>query len=652
MDAWENANYRHPTENVPLTQPNLEHPYRQAHTEDPELGTSKAVEAINKRKTTDCCAFLCSVAFWIGMIWVTYVSVGAGDPRRLYHGMDYKGQLCGVDEAVVDKPMIYWPRPSLMRYPVCMGDCPADDSQQVPYPHEEVKIISQSDTSSIIQIETKEMMTNTYASSRVAGRFCLPTEHTGRFANFTESVVSQQTGSIVSLTYNIFDDLASAWLVLLFMLPLAFMLSYVYMLLVRYCARILTWGVVLSLIGACATFAVYCFKIVGHNEERAEAFVGRFTEDPVWLTMVIGYVAAAVTGVLLLLLCCLCGTIKKVVGCIEASCDCIWALPMLFTVPVVDIFCKVIFTVGWLVCFTWVVTNGEVVAPTAEVNGTPVSGLVRKFQYTNQQLYCIIYYVFGLFWVNETITQVTQFVISYSVSIWYFTPCRHDFSKPEISQSVYGTGLCFALRYHMGTLSLSACVISVFRLCHAILEFIAQRTKGNNPVAHCNAKVCICCVWCFEEVVRYLNKNAIIQLVLKPADFFTCAGAAFKLLASAATDVYALNGITTIFQLLGVAFITATGTWFSFTLTGMSMYSSKDSDVYLENRIVVVVFCGIICMMVASAFMHILDMVSDTLLFDWLVDADDGVTEFAPKAMRDLLKGQPKRGLTGGQPGG
>merc|ERR1712107_433264 len=99
----------------------------------------------------------------------------------------------------------------------------------------------------------------------------------------------------------------------------------------------------------------------------------------------------------------------------------------------------------------------------------------------------------------------------------------------------------------------------------------------------------MCCVWCFTEIVRFLNKNAVIQLVLHPADFFTCAGAAFKLLASASADVYALNGVTTIFQMLGIAVITAAGAWLSFTLTGLDMYTSAESDVYLENRIVIVI---------------------------------------------------------------
>lgn len=56
----------------------------------------------------------------------------------------------------------------------------------------------------------------------------------------------------------------------------------------------------------------------------------------------------------------------------------------------------------------------------------------------------------------------------------------------------------------------------------------------------------------------------------------------------------------------------------------------------------VVACAGIIGIAVGSAYMMIFDMVSDTLLFCWLKDTEDGVTEFAPKQLRNIT-GPPVR---------
>lgn len=63
-----------------------------------------------------------------------------------------------------------------------------------------------------------------------------------------------------------------------------------------------------------------------------------------------------------------------------------------------------------------------------------------------------------------------------------------------------------------------------------VATFIAKHAHaGDNAASKALASTCMCCIWCFEEIVRFVNKNAIIQLVLQSSDFITSAAAATRL---------------------------------------------------------------------------------------------------------------------------
>jgi len=298
-----------------------------------------------------------------------------------------------------------------------------------------------------------------------------------------------------------------------------------------------------------------------------------------------------------------------------------------------------------MLLFAWVVSNGDIEAPTAYVHGTPVHGIVFRLTYGWQRKLDIAVYVLGLLWGLETITAVFQFVMCYAVVIWYFQPCKPDFSKPKVPSMVWSVGIKTAIRYHMGSLALSASIVGFFRLLHTLLEFIAKQAHNDsNMVGRLISHTCMCCIWCYEEIVRYINKNAVIEMVLHSTDFFTSAGAAIRRIAEADSKVAALSGITVVFQTLGTTCITAFGAYVSWLFVSSQWYSVSTSEWFLDTPMVVVVVAGFLSFLVAASFMFIFDMTSDTLLFCWLADGEDGTTEYAPKPLRDLMDliGAPK----------
>merc|ERR1740117_1727477 len=131
-------------------------------------------------------------------------------------------------------------------------------------------------------------------------------------------------------------------------------------------------------------------------------------------------------------------------------------------------------------------------------------------------------------------------------------------------------------------------------------------------------------------------------MVLNSTDFFTSAGVAVKRLA-AAPKVASLNGITVAAQLLGTTCITGVGACVSMlAVRHLHWYTDESSGWFLENPLFIVVVASFMSFTISTAFMFMFDMTSDTLLFCWLVDREDGDAEYAPKSLRDEI-GAPKR---------
>jgi hypothetical protein len=67
----------------------------------------------------------------------------------------------------------------------------------------------------------------------------------------------------------------------------------------------------------------------------------------------------------------------------------------------------------------------------------------------------IVYYIFGLFWVNSFIIGMTQFIIAAAAVIWYF-----DQGSDKKTDCV-GTGIKWVWRYHLGTIAFGSMIIAI-----------------------------------------------------------------------------------------------------------------------------------------------------------------------------------------------
>lgn len=75
--------------------------------------------------------------------------------------------------------------------------------------------------------------------------------------------------------------------------------------------------------------------------------------------------------------------------------------------------------------------------------------------------------------------------------------------------------LCFCVeyRFHSGSIAFGALIIALVQLARAILAYTQKKLKGKTGRV-AKALLCMlqCCLWCFEKVLRYINRQAYIEV--------------------------------------------------------------------------------------------------------------------------------------------
>jgi hypothetical protein len=226
---------------------------------------------LGNRKMTDACCSCVFFAFWIGVGFIMVNALENGDPRRLYHGFDYKGNLCGVDAAVIGKNYLYWPDQNRLDVPICVRSCPISRLESMTVPRESIVTTGSLQNDYVKSELLRENTTVTsYPTRKVGDRLCLPINGTSRLTrltNVSQAIVAKEMYSSVTVVMDLFKDVCTSWAVLFFMVPVAMACGYLYMFLVRYCAKMILLGFMVALISGFGSLAVYLSNLKGQEQE-------------------------------------------------------------------------------------------------------------------------------------------------------------------------------------------------------------------------------------------------------------------------------------------------------------------------------------------------------------------------------------------------
>ncbi|GLC34986.1 hypothetical protein PLESTB_001185800 [Pleodorina starrii] len=265
-----------------------------------------------------------------------------------------------------------------------------------------------------------------------------------------------------------------------------------------------------------------------------------------------------------------------------------------------------------------------------------------SYDWNNKLKYAFIYHFFGLLWTNQVIVGFTCVTIAGAIAHFYWS--RGDSSNmpafPVLS-SLKNTVL-----YHMGSICFAAFIIAVIQLIRAMLEYLDRKTKEiqeQNKVAEW-AMCCIkCCMWCLEQIVKFINRNAYIMIAIKGKGYCCSAIQAVKLIISNALRISVVNLVADVLIFLGKVSVAAASGVVAYAMTEAKYYTSPEEhpDTYLYSPVLVIAISVIIAFVVAEIFFSVYEMAIDTIILAFCEDCDanDGHPKFAPELLMEVMGG-------------
>lgn len=161
------------------------------------------------------------------------------------------------------------------------------------------------------------------------------------------------------------------------------------------------------------------------------------------------YGAYVIWGIAVLILCCVfCNwnNIKIGVAVMKCTATYIGGNPQVFLVP--PMACVII--LAWMA--VWCYFAAHIVS----IGTLKANGVLTTVVWSDETRYVFLYSLFGYLWLNAFIIGVTQFIISASVALWYFS-CTSDSNG---SGSLM-RGLYWVFRYHLGSIAFGAFLIAL-----------------------------------------------------------------------------------------------------------------------------------------------------------------------------------------------
>jgi len=225
---------------------------------------------------------------------------------------------------------------------------------------------------------------------------------------------------------------------------------------------------------------------------------------------------------------------------LEVASQTLREMPSLLLFP----FLNLISLVCWLVLLLYVLL-GTITLENDVANGWLVKlGIeppqdVKKLKFARE---CFAWTtLFSFLWIYFYHIAAFQTTISGAVAHWYFFRLDPEHSAGTGIHSkgwFFGQPLVYAycrvVRYHMGSLALGSLLLALVTLPRIILEYLDQQSKRaneNNPVVLLAFRAIRCCLWCFDQCLKWLTTYSYINIAVSGRPFCKAAHKSFIILA-------------------------------------------------------------------------------------------------------------------------
>jgi hypothetical protein len=433
--------------------------------------------------------------------------------------------------------------------------------------------------------------------------YCVPTltADTNESVGLVIAKMKEQfeTGDAGETVTGAFKDITDSWMILVISSITAVILGYIFLFVIQALGGYIVWISFILIVLA---------LVVGGGYTWYQRDVKYRMEDNMFKYMTWGaYGLWGLAGLVCLLLCCFRHAIKVGIAVFKCTAQYVKQNLKIFILPAVSYVVIVVWSVFWLAGALFVFSSGY---PEPRDDGFPFLTIMRWDDKTHAVFF---YDVFGLFWINAFIIGVCQFIIGASACIWYF-----EVSGDTKGEGTVGVAWKWAFRYHLGSVAFGSFIIAVCQMLRFLFEYYRKKIGAAEKTKVVKALICITgyLLWLMEKCVKFISKNAYIQVALQNTHFFKSAWNAFALVIKNAHRFGAAASIGNIFMFSGMLMI--------MTVNGLLgyLFLTQFSFVAVNSPIPPVAAICVISGLIGYTFISIFSFTSDAILQSFLLDEE------------------------------
>ncbi|CAF3458018.1 unnamed protein product [Rotaria socialis] len=688
----------------------------------------------------------CCFIFLVFIILFVILSIFAfkeGDPKQLIHPTDNQGNLCGSGK-FLDRPYLYFfdwtkcikalniPANMLKSRPfvcpttqVCVQQCPNKTSYYKFGNYYANRIctydVNATETNNENLVDSGKCAPYIIASKPLFGR-CVPEELQSLTNSIIETADDNGENKIVydsngqplngtSLAQGVkylidilnlkqigaflVEDLTVSWKYILIALTLASIVSFLWIVLMRWLAKPIVWlGIILFIfaLGIATGLAFYEFDQLRKKNDNQIVTEFKFVTDanyyrslPItWL--IIGIILGVLLLISILVLLALLKRLRIALAILKEASKAVGYNMFSLFWPFIPFLLQIAVFVYWAIVAVYLSTSGkpiyriaynETVANTTNIllgdicdpnklnnisssNSTCVfwqygydpqldldsilDGTGTHFKsfisFVNQHQWIPqVFSAFMLFWLTAFVIGFSELVLAGVYARYYW-----DRERSGVPCSSLLASLLRALVFHLGTIAFGSLLIAIVKLIRGLLEYLEEKVKDKTgSIARCVFCCCRCCLFCLEKFLKFLNRNAYIITAIYGTGFFTSARRAFHLIISNPLRLLVIDKVCDFLIFLGKLCVTgAIGILAFFFFTHRIAHAEKyvpELRYYFVPLFLIIVGTYII----ATCFFSVYSMAVDTLFICAIQDiqlheSDNDHELVMPKGLKKVFQ--------------
>lgn len=559
-----------------------------------DLEFTEIKEERGPSKDRDCTDIFFTILIIFGWIAMTVIglivlgpihstTINKGDPERLLRGVDYEGNICGVDNPVKDLGKKWEPNWNFItksstgdlvasELGICVSSCPeSGETRSDPY-GKYGNWTSSSDTTNILE-------------------YCIPVDITAASSFFTD-------------TFG--DVIRSIGAIGLFGIALTIVLSYLYLFFLRIPCMLnfMIWGSCF-LVEALLAGLGAMFLIKARSEESQEGS-DALNDDQITALNVAGWVLIGLAFVWLCVVLFMRERIMLAITLVQEAAACITALVMLPLLLLLQVVLFIGFTAIWLWYTVYLVSSADIITKYDSTTGSSY----KELEYTDRSKQAIFFMFFIWLWTTAFIQALGQISQAHASLIWYFLPDRGALPLSQVFLSLGEMS-----RYHWGTAACGSLILAVLNFIRGVLTYLKYKLGEKDGIFSKFVLKCLfCCLWCLEKFIKFINKHAYIQCAFDGKGFLASAMRSFGLISRNLGRVATVSVVSNITINVGK---------FAIMLSAMILgYLYLVHVKELAGYILPTIFVGLIAYFAASVFLEVIGTTADTLLQGFLIEEE------------------------------